>query len=259
MTSPSFWMQRKLESASQKRAITITVFVMAAIYVGVAASLFAAGRFADYPDARRLRIATRLDPANADYRHRLGRYFDLVLNDPASALTEYQRAIQLNPHDARYWLDLANAYQLLGDADAQAVAIERAVVADPKTPDVAWEAANLYLVRGQTEKALAEFRLVMEGAPYLVRPGPSVVLENQSRRGPLARDRIATATRCLPCTAEPTDVQGRYCGRGQGLAGAGAFAACHCGIRLCSTLYVTSSSTRQWMTLIWYGVRLLLC
>jgi tetratricopeptide (TPR) repeat protein len=157
----------KFESAGRKRAIAITVFVLATTYVAVAACLWAAGWFADQTDATRLRIAIRLDPSNADYHHRLGRVLDLVQNDPVAALCQYQRAVQLNPHDARYWLDLANAYQLLGDANAQVSAIERAVMADPKTPDVAWEAANLYLVQGQTEKALAEFRLVMEGAPDL--------------------------------------------------------------------------------------------
>jgi hypothetical protein len=160
-------MQVKLETASKKRAITITVFFLAAIYVVITGSMLAAGWLADRPDAPRLRAAIYLDPSNADYRHRLGRYQDLVLNDPASAQAQYQRAVQLNPHDARYWLDLANSYQLLGDSNAQAAAIERAVIADPKKPEVAWEAANLYLVRGQTDQALAQFRLVMEGAPYL--------------------------------------------------------------------------------------------
>jgi hypothetical protein len=160
-------MQLKLEPASRKRAITFTVLVVAVIYVTVAGTMLVAGFLADNPDPARLRAAIDLDPSNADYRHRLGRYSDLVLNDPAAAQAEYQRAVQLNPHDARYWLDLANTYQLVGDSNAQANAIERAVVADPKTPEVAWEAANLYLVRGQTEKALSEFRLVMEGAPHL--------------------------------------------------------------------------------------------
>jgi hypothetical protein len=160
-------MQLKLEPASRKRAIAITVLAVTVIYVGIAGCMLVAGFLADYPSPARLHAAIDLDPSNADYRHRLGRYSDLVLNDPAAAQAEYQRAVQLNPHDARYWLDLANTYQLLGDSDAQANALERAVVADPKTPEVAWEAANLYLVRGQTEKALSEFRLVMEGAPYL--------------------------------------------------------------------------------------------
>jgi tetratricopeptide (TPR) repeat protein len=160
-------MQFKLETASKKKAIVTTAFTLAVVYVGISACVLAADWFADHPDPSKLRTAIYLDPSNADYRHRLGRYYDLVVNDPAAAQSQYQQAVSINPHDARYWLDLANTYQLLGDSSAQAGAIERAVGVDPTTPQVAWEAANLYLVRGQTERALAEFRLVMEGAPYL--------------------------------------------------------------------------------------------
>jgi tetratricopeptide (TPR) repeat protein len=112
-------------------------------------------------------MAVRLDPKNSEYAHRLGRYYDLVGNDPTAALAEYQNATRLNPHDSRYWLDLANTYQLLGDMPNQAYAIDQAIRYDSKTPDVAWEAANLYLVQGNADKALRAFRTVMEGAPYM--------------------------------------------------------------------------------------------
>ena len=86
----------------------------------------------------------------------------LVARDPASAIDPYRSAVQLNPHSARYWFDLASAYQVLGDVSEQTDALEHAIQADPTTPDVAWEAANLYLVQGQDEKALREFRVVLE-------------------------------------------------------------------------------------------------
>jgi len=158
-------MQIGLESSFQKRILMGATCALAAIYIVLAALPFLAERLASRSDLRRLQLATRLDPGSAEYAHRLGRYFDLVRNDPASALTEYQRAVQLNPHDSRYWLDLANSYQLLGDLPSQADAIEKSIHYDSKTPDVAWEAANLYLVQGQTDKALQQFRTVMEGAP----------------------------------------------------------------------------------------------
>jgi hypothetical protein len=45
--------------------------------------------------------------------------------------------------------------------------LEHAIEADPTTPDVAWEAANFYLVQGDNEKALREFRVVMANDPSL--------------------------------------------------------------------------------------------
>lgn len=161
-------MQIGLESPFQKRILMGTICALAALYIALAALPFAADWLAGRSDFRRLRLATRLDPGSAEYAHRLGRYFDLVGNDPASALSEYQRAVHLNPHDSHYWLDLANSFQLLGDSSSQANAIEQSIHYDAKTPDVAWEAANLYLVQGQTDKALRQFRTVMEGSPDMI-------------------------------------------------------------------------------------------
>jgi tetratricopeptide (TPR) repeat protein len=77
------------------------------------------------------------------------------------AVEQYKAAVQLNPHAARFWFDLASAYQVLGDTANQTAALEHAIQADSMTPDVAWEAANLYLVQGETQKALREFRVVI--------------------------------------------------------------------------------------------------
>jgi tetratricopeptide (TPR) repeat protein len=55
----------------------------------------------------------------------------------------------------------------LGDTVGQANALDHAIQADPKTPDVAWQAANFFLVQGEPDKALSEFRIVMENDPSL--------------------------------------------------------------------------------------------
>jgi Carbohydrate binding domain len=45
--------------------------------------------------------------------------------------------------------------------------LEHAIQADPTTPDVAWEAANFFLVQGDNQKALQEFHVVLENEPSL--------------------------------------------------------------------------------------------
>jgi tetratricopeptide (TPR) repeat protein len=136
----------------------------------LAGRLFVASFFGDRPELASLQRAAGLDPSNADYRNHLGRYYALVARDPGAAIEPYRAAVQLDPHSARYWFDLASAYQVLGDISNQTVALGQAIEADPTTPDVAWEAANFYLVQGDDERALREFRVVLQNEPTLADP-----------------------------------------------------------------------------------------
>ena len=118
--------------------------------------------FASRAELPSLKRAVRLSPGNADYRHRLGRYFAFVAGDPQSAIDSLRAAVALNPHDAHYWFDLAAAYQVTGDIAGQRAALDRALQAEPTAPDVAWEAANFFLIDGEIDRALREFRVVIE-------------------------------------------------------------------------------------------------
>ncbi len=151
----------------RKRVTVVLAAVIATAYVGLAASQFLASWFGSSAELSSLKRAVWLDPGNAEYRNHLGRYYDLVARDPASAAAHYKTAVQINPHSARYWFDLASTYQVLGDTSRQTDALEHAIQADATTPDVAWEAANLYLVQGENEKALPEFRVVIANDPSL--------------------------------------------------------------------------------------------
>ena len=110
-------------------------------------------------------LAARLEPGNAEYRYRIGRYFALALQSP-EAVENYRAALALNSHHSDYWLGLATAYKVLGDQTAQQAALEHAISVDPTTPDVAWQAANLYLSNGNTTRAIQEFRVVLQNDSY---------------------------------------------------------------------------------------------
>jgi tetratricopeptide (TPR) repeat protein len=154
-------MKIALNTPGRKRTVAAVALLFAVLYTGEAAREFVASWLGNRVELTSLRRAVWLDPGDAEYRNHLGRYYDLVARDPATAIGYYTTAVQLNPHSARYWFDLASAYQVLGDTARQTVALERAIHADSMTPDVAWEAANLYLVQGENEKALREFSVVM--------------------------------------------------------------------------------------------------
>jgi tetratricopeptide (TPR) repeat protein len=165
-------MQILLNSAGRKRIAIGAGVALCLIYILLAGRLFVASAYGERPELPSLERAARLDSGNADYRNHLGRYYALVARDPAAAIEPYRAAVQLNPHSARYWFDLASAYQVLGDISNQTWALEHAIEADPTTPDVAWEAANFYLVQGENERALREFHVVLENEPSLA--GPSI-------------------------------------------------------------------------------------
>ena len=160
-------MEIPLNTAFRKKLVVGGAAVLCVIYVLLAGRLFVAFVFSEKPELASLQRAAHLDPGNADYRNHLGRYYALVARDPGAAIEPYRAAVQLNSHSARYWFDLASAYQVLGDTSNQTWALAHAVDADPTTPDVAWEAANFYLVQGDNEKALREFHVVLENEPSL--------------------------------------------------------------------------------------------
>jgi tetratricopeptide (TPR) repeat protein len=154
-------MKIDFHSPARKWLTAVILLACAVVYLGLSAREFVAAWLGSRPEISSLQRAAWLDPGNAEYRNHVGRYYDLVARDPVAAIGQYKTAVQLNPHSARYWFDLASAYQVLGDTTNQASALERAIQADSMTPDVAWEAGNLYLVKGDTEKALHEFSVVL--------------------------------------------------------------------------------------------------
>jgi hypothetical protein len=160
-------MEIALNSALRKRLVIGASAVLCLVYVFLVGRLFVASMFGERPELASLQHAARLDTGNADYRNHLGRYYALVARDPGAAIEPYRAAVLLNSHSARYWFDLASAYQVLGDVANQTWALEHAIEADPTTPDVAWEAANFFLVQGDNEKALREFHVVLESEPTM--------------------------------------------------------------------------------------------
>ena len=107
-------MEIPLNSAWRKRAVIGAAVALCVLYVLLAGRLFVGSLFDERAEIASLQRAIALDPWNADYRNHLGRYFSLVARDPGAAIAPFRAAVQLDPHAARYWFDLASAYQVLG-------------------------------------------------------------------------------------------------------------------------------------------------
>jgi tetratricopeptide (TPR) repeat protein len=160
-------MQIALHSPVRKIIFLGTCLTFTSVYVGLVTRAFLADHFSQQLDLASLQIAARLEPDSAEYQYRIGRYFLHTQDSPEAAKQFFESAVALNSHNASYWFELSRAYQRLASTDQQKDALQRAIVADPSTPDVAWDAANLYWSLGETDKALQEFRVVLENDPYL--------------------------------------------------------------------------------------------
>jgi len=156
-----------LQSPARKLIFLGTCLALTVIYIGLVADQFLADYFSSKLDLASLQMAARLEPGNADYQYRLGHYFLQTQYEPQTAAQFFRSAVALNPYRASYWLELSRTYRRLADIDRQQDALQRAIAADPSTPEVAWEAANFYWTLGETDKALQEFRVVLANDPYL--------------------------------------------------------------------------------------------
>lgn len=160
-------MRIAIQKPAGKTLLLAAVLLGAAAYVASGAVQFLAAHFAQSTALNDLRRAVWLQPGNASYHHLLGRYFALVQPDPEAAEASYRSAIALNPHSARYWLDLAALYQQTGKESAERDALQQALRLDPNTPDVAWEVGSLYLVLGDADQALKQFKIALANDPYI--------------------------------------------------------------------------------------------
>ncbi|MGH9668953.1 MAG: hypothetical protein ACRD3A_02430 [Terriglobales bacterium] len=140
--------------------------VLAGLYLNLATRYYRASQLSQVFELDSLERASRLAPSNAHYHDRLGRYFFLVQQEVGAGLEHYRKAVALNPYEARYWMDLAAAYQVSGNRQEERKALERALEADPRTPDIDWEVGNFYLAEGDLPAALHRFRPVLEHAPW---------------------------------------------------------------------------------------------
>jgi tetratricopeptide (TPR) repeat protein len=139
----------------------------AATYLALVTTQFMAATFSQIPRSSDLRIAVKLDPLNAEYRDRLGRFELLAEQAPAKALPWLQTATALGPNNSGYWLDRAIAEQLVGDLASERNSLQHVVTTDPHSAGLAWQVANLYLAQGATDSALLEYRKVLENDPVL--------------------------------------------------------------------------------------------
>ncbi|MFQ5694790.1 MAG: tetratricopeptide repeat protein [Terriglobia bacterium] len=135
------------------------------------ASALVAGAAGTAQERAALERAVRWQPDHAFYWYRLARWEEFSLEgDLNRALEHYWHATELNPHESRYWLDLADALALAGQPATAQASLARALEVAPRTARVLWRAGNFWLRAGEPERAFPSFRQALLADPSLVFP-----------------------------------------------------------------------------------------
>ena len=113
--------------------------------------------------------AANLEPGNAEYWHRLGLFeqWDMERDDLQQAVRYYQKATEVNSRSDIYWMDLAGAYEMLGETSRAREAYEKAKLDHPVSAEVPWRYGSFLLRQDDTAKAFAEFRVALMRDPKL--------------------------------------------------------------------------------------------
>jgi tetratricopeptide (TPR) repeat protein len=113
--------------------------------------------------------ATRIEPDNPETWYQLGRFRQLDFDhaDLPLSITDYRRAIQLNPRSPYYKLDLAGALEMAGNI-SEADSYFRAAQADyPISAEVPWKYGNFLLRQNRMSEAYAQIHRALIGDPRL--------------------------------------------------------------------------------------------
>ena len=115
-----------------------------------------------HPSKESLLRATQTLPSYSDPFYRLGLFYqwDIRNMDLKESLHYLLKAIEKNPLEQEYWLNLARIYQRAGKNQASERALENAILTFPTGFQGRWVSGSLLLQQGALEKALPHFSYI---------------------------------------------------------------------------------------------------
>jgi tetratricopeptide (TPR) repeat protein len=120
-----------------------------------------------YPSEERFLKALRLAPSNPDPFYGLSLFYqwDFRSMDLKKSLSYLHQAIERNPLEQTYWINLAKIHQRLGEKEAFERALENAIFINPTGYQGRWVAGNLFLQGEDVPKALPHFSYLLRCYP----------------------------------------------------------------------------------------------
>jgi tetratricopeptide (TPR) repeat protein len=158
----------RLSTGAERAAVAVIAAVsfLFLSFFGVRDAL--AAYFASQDTVAGLSRATRFEPGNPDNWYALGRFwqYNLLNSDSLNAVAAYQKALSLNPQFTDAWLELAAAYESLGNVGEAGEAYRKAQQAYPLSAQVAWSYGNFLLRQGDSPNAFREIRRAVAADPH---------------------------------------------------------------------------------------------
>ena len=138
------------EHLKRRRFLLLGCFVVAAILIFQAIRIWVADYRVHSDRIDQMERGAALEPENASAWDRLGRAreTDFANLDPAGAVGDFEKAVARVPLSATYWMDLAGAYESIGNIPLAREAFDRARAAYPASALVAWSYGNFPLRQG---------------------------------------------------------------------------------------------------------------
>jgi tetratricopeptide (TPR) repeat protein len=159
-----------LEDIRKRTAVLCIGVILFCIVVYQVAVLCLAWRWGSAQEFSQQIRGADLAPGNAEAWDRLGEAltsnFDSA--DPARAISFFQRAVEVDPRSAHDWMDLAQAYEINGNAAGAATAYEQAQRDYPISAEVSWKYGNFLLRQGKTAEGLHEVHQALVTDPSLI-------------------------------------------------------------------------------------------
>jgi hypothetical protein len=111
--------------------------------------------------------AAQFNPSNPDPFYRLGLYYqwDLQHSNLKESMGYFWKAIQRNPLQQEYWLNLARVFQRMGEKGAFERSLEMAIRIFPVGYQGRWVTGNLLLQQGELNQALPHFSYLLAHYP----------------------------------------------------------------------------------------------
>ena len=118
------------------------------------------------------RMATRWAPDDALPHWRLAFFEEKNFSSEnlAAAVREYELAVQAEPYDYRYWMELGRALEGTGDATNGEKALRRAVELAPSYSHPRWQYGNLLLRQGRVDEAFVQLSRAAEADEQMQAP-----------------------------------------------------------------------------------------